>query len=232
MVIGIIAAEEKEMLAIKNKMQGIIEEKSNNLNFYLGVMHERKIVLVECGVGKVNAARVTQIMIDKYNPDYIINVGTAGGLNLDLKVEDIVIAKRLVQHDFDISGAGNYEKGEICGLGKYFDSDEYLVKLCEDTAEEFNDSSFDLKVGTVATGDWFASNPEKALAIGKEFEADCIEMEGAAIAQVCTIEKVPFVVIRGISDTPNGNNGIDFHTYLEDVSGLVATILNIVIAKI
>lgn len=232
MVIGIIAAEEKEMLAIKDKMKEVVVEESNNLTFYVGKMHEREVVLVECGVGKVNAARVTQIMIDRYSPDYMINVGTAGGLNLELKVEDIVIAKRLVQHDFDITGAGNYEKGEICGIGKYFESDEFLVKLCEETAEEFNDSSFNIKVGTVATGDWFASNPQRALSIGEEFEADCIEMEGAAIAQVCTLEKVPFVVIRGISDTPNGNNGIDFHTYLEDISGLVSTILNIVIAKI
>ena len=138
------------------------------------------------GVGKVNAARTTQIMIDKFNPSYVINVGTAGGLTNELKVKDIVIGKDLVQHDFDITGVGNYEKGEIARTGKFFKSDENLVKLCKNTMEEYKNRDFNIKIGRIVTGDWFASNLEKSLKIQKEFNADCIEMEGAAIAQVCT----------------------------------------------
>ena len=180
----------------------------------------------------MNAARTTQIMIDKFNPSYVINVGTAGGLTNELKVKDIVIGKDLVQHDFDITGVGNYEKGEIARTGKFFKSDENLVKLCKNTMEEYKNRDFNIKIGRIVTGDWFASNLEKSLKIQKEFNADCIEMEGAAIAQVCTLDKIPFLVIRGISDTPNGNNEIDFHTYIEEVSKRVGEILKLLIKKI
>lgn len=232
MIIGIIAAEKKEMLAIKSTMINITEETIYNLNFIKGIIEGKVCVLVECGVGKVNAARTAQIMIDKYNTNYVINVGVAGGLTDDLKIKDIVIGKDLVQHDFDVTSAGNYEKGEIARTGKYFQSDERLVKLCNETIEEFEDRKFDIKVGRILTGDWFAANPEKMKQIQMEFNGDCIEMEGAAIAQVCFLDKVPFLVIRGISDTPNGNNEIDFHTYLEDVSKIVGETLKRLIAKI
>lgn len=231
-MIGIIAAEEKEMIAIKNNMTNIFEEKIYELKFIKGNIENKLCVLVECGVGKVNAARTTQIMIDKFNPNYVINVGTAGGLTNELKVKDIVIGKDLVQHDFDITGVGNYEKGEIARTGKYFLSDENLIKLCKNAMEEYKDRNFNIKIGRIVTGDWFASDLEKSLKIQKEFNADCIEMEGAAIAQVCTLDKIPFLVIRGISDTPNGNNEIDFHTYIEEVSIRVGEILKLLIKKI
>ena len=231
-MIGIIAAEEKEMIAIKDNMTNILEEEIFELKFIKGNIENQLYALVECGVGKVNAARTTQIMIDKFNPSYVINVGTAGGLTNELKVKDIVIGKDLVQHDFDITGVGNYEKGEIARTGKFFKSDENLVKLCKNTMEEYKNRDFNIKIGRIVTGDWFASNLEKSLKIQKEFNADCIEMEGAAIAQVCTLDKIPFLVIRGISDTPNGNNEIDFHTYIEEVSKRVGEILKLLIKKI
>ena len=146
-MIGIIAAEEKEMIAIKNNMTNISEEKIYELKFIKGNIENKLCVLVECGVGKVNAARTTQIMIDKFNPNYVINVGTAGGLTNELKVKDIVIGKDLVQHDFDITGVGNYEKGEIARTGKYFLSDENLIKLCKNAMEEYKDRNFNIKIG-------------------------------------------------------------------------------------
>ena len=232
MIIGIIAAEKAEMIAIKNTMKNVLEEKIYNLNFIKGTIENNSCVLVECGVGKVNAARTTQIMIDKYEVNIVINIGAAGALTNELNIEDIVIGKELVQHDFDVTGAGNYELGEVCRVGKFFKSDEKLVKLCEETINEFKDKNFNIKIGRIATGDWFAHIPERAKQIQKEFNADCIEMEGAAIAQVCFLDNVPFLVIRGISDTPNGNNEIDFHTYLEIVSKRVAEILKNLILKI
>lgn len=232
MVIGIIAAEKTEMNTIKEYMSDVKEEKVYNLVFFIGKIENKECVLVECGVGKVNSGRTTQILIDKYKVDYVINIGSAGALTSELKIEDIVIGEKLVQHDFDITGAGNYEVGEICGIGKFFESDKKLIKLCKQTIDEFNDRSFNIKLGTIATGDWFASIPEKSQKIQKEFNADCIEMEGAAIAQVCYLDNIPFLVIRGISDTPNGNNKIDFHTYLEIASKRVAEILKNLIMKI
>ena len=195
-MIGIIAAESKEMNEIKKLMKNIEEKDLFNLQFFTGKIEEEECVLVECGEGKVNAARTTQIMIDNFKIDKLVNVGSAGAINEDLNVKDVVIADKLVQYDFDISGLG-YEKGEICNIGKYIYCDKTLVE------------------------EW----PEIAKMVRKEFNAECVEMEGAAVAQVCYLDKIPFLVIRGISDTPNGNNKIDFRKYLEIASKQSAKIL-------
>lgn len=232
MRIGIIAAEHEEMLAIKNIMENIKEEKIYNLIFYIGNIHNKECVLVECGVGKVNAARTTQSLIDKYEVDYVINVGSAGSITPELNVQDIVIGKELIQYDFDITQIGDYEKGEICDVGKYFYSDERLIKLCEETIEDMKDRDFNIKIGRIGSADIFFADPKRAVEVRKEFEMECLEMEGAAIGQVCFLDKVPFLVIRGISDTPNGNNKIDFHTYLKIASKRAAEILENLISKI
>lgn len=232
MKIGIIAAENEEMLAIKNIMEEISEEKFFNLTFYSGNIHNRECVLVECGVGKVNAARTTQILIDNFSIDYIINVGSAGSITSELNVQDIVIGKELVQYDFDITQIGDYEKGEICDVGKYFYSDERLIKLCEQTIDEMKNREFKIKIGRIGSADIFFADSEKAKEVRKEFGMECLEMEGAAIGQVCFLDKIPFLVIRGISDTPNGNNKIDFHTYLKIASKQAAEILESLISKI
>ncbi len=232
MKIGIIAAENEEMLAIKNIMENILEEKIFNLTFYSGNIHNRECVLVECGVGKVNAARTTQILIDKFSIDYIINVGSAGSITPELNVQDIVIGKELVQYDFDITQIGDYEKGEICDVGKYFYSDERLIKLCEQTIDEMKNREFKIKIGRIGSADIFFADSEKAKEVREEFGMECLEMEGAAIGQVCFLDKIPFLVIRGISDTPNGNNKIDFHTYLKIASKRAAEILENLISKI
>ncbi len=232
MRIGIIAAEYEEMLAIKNIMENIREEKIYNLIFYIGKIHNKECILVECGVGKVNAARTTQSLIDKFEVNYVINVGSAGSITPELNVQDIVIGKELIQYDFDITQIGDYEKGEICDVGKYFYSDEKLIKLCEETIEDMKDKNFKIKIGRIGTADLFFANPERAKIVRKEFGMECLEMEGAAIGQVCFLDNVPFLVIRGISDTPNGNNKIDFHTYLKLASKRTAEILENLIFKI
>lgn len=232
MRIGIIAAEYEEMLAIKNIMENIKEEKFYNLTFYIGNIHNKECVLVECGVGKVNAARTTQSLIDKFEVDYVINVGSAGSITPELNVQDIVIGKELIQYDFDITQIGNYEKGEICDVGKYFYSDEKLINLCEETIEDMKDRDFNIKIGRIGSADIFFADPERAIKVREEFGMECLEMEGAAVGQVCFLDKVPFLVIRGISDTPNGNNKIDFHTYLKLASKRAAEILENLISKI
>ena len=180
---------------------------------FLGKINNKEVVLVECGIGKVNAARTTQNLIDKFNIEYIINVGVAGGLNESLEIGDIVIGKKLVQHDFDITAAG-HPKGYISKeLGREFISNLDLVNKCEEIIKK------DIKdtntiIGTIATGDIFCNKVSLKEEVVKEFGADCIEMEGAAIAQVCTLCNIPFIAIRSISDKPNGHNEIDFNTYL------------------
>jgi len=210
--IGIIAAMDEEILSIKKIMKEISIKEIYELNLIMGKINNKDVVLVKCGVGKVNAARTTQILIDNFEIEYLINVGTAGSLNENIEIGDVVIGKKLVQHDFDVTAAGR-EKGYITDIGKYFYSDKNLIEKSRETIQKM-DEGFNQFIGTIATGDIFVQEVSVKDAIKKEFQADCVEMEGAAIAQICTLAKIPFIVIRSISDKPNGNNAIDFEKYL------------------
>ena len=213
MNIGIIVATDRELIEIKNIMDTFEERDIYELTFVKGKINGKKVIVVKCGVGKVNAARTTQILIDKFDVDKIINIGAAGGINPELKIQDIVIGEKLVQYDFDISSAGDYEKGEIQGIGKFIRSDYELINICKKVLEKRSDNSINVVIGTIATADIFCSDLETSRKVREEFGAECVEMEGAAIAQVCFLDKVPFLVIRGISDTPNGYNEMDYYTY-------------------
>ena len=211
--IGIIAAEDKEMQAIKEIMENIEEIKIYNLSIYKGTINNKNYLLTKCGIGKVNAARTTQILIDKFNIDHIINLGSAGALNDKLKIGDIVVGEKLIQHDFDVTPFG-YEKGYIPGTGMVFESGKTLIDKCK----EVKIDDVNIVSGTIASGDIFLNNVQMKEKIKSKFNADCAEMEGASVAQVCNLNNIPFVVIRSISDIPNGNNEMDFEKYLDFAS--------------
>ena len=213
MNIGIIVATDEELIEIKNIMSSYEEKDIYELNFVKGKINGKKVIFVKCGIGKVNAARTTQVLIDNFKISKIINIGAAGGINPELKIQDIVIGDRLVQYDFDISASGDYEKGEITDVGKYMVSDSELINICKRVLEKRIQNDVKVVIGTIATADYFCSDPKIAENTRKEFKADCIDMVGAAIAQVCYLDKIPFLVIRGISDTPNGHNEMDYYTY-------------------
>ena len=223
--IGIIAAMQEEMNEIKKIMNNVQEKTIYELKFYEGTINNKNIVLVESGVGKVNAARTTQVLIDNYEIDAVINVGSAGSANQELQRGDIVIGKTLVQHDFDITAFG-HPKGYISNVGEKIKSDENLIKSMEQTIENLQNKEFKIKIGTIASGDIFCTEPKMKEKIRDKFNADAIEMEGAAIAQVCKLDNVPVLVIRSISDSPNGNNNITFEQYLETASKRCAEILS------
>ena len=216
-LIGIIAAMQEEMQEIKFKMIDIIEEKYNNITFYKGSISNKKCILVKCGVGKVNSARVTQLLIDKYNVSQIINIGSAGAIKDNIEYGDIIIGKELVQHDFDITAFG-HEKGYITDIGKTFYSEEKLIKKAYNVMKNICDKKYNVHIGNIASGDIFITNMQTSKSLVKEFNSDCVEMEGAAIAQVCYLENIPFICIRSISDTPNGNNNIEFDKYIHMAS--------------
>ena len=222
---GIIAAMKEEMQEIKKIMQEIEEIKIKELIFFKGKINNNIIILVEAGIGKVNAARVTQLMIDKFKIEKIINVGSAGSANNELKIGDIVIGKRLVQHDFDITAFG-HPKGFITNIGQYVESDSELISKMEQTILKLSQNEFKIKIGTIASGDIFCTEPKMKEKIRTKFNADAIEMEGAAIAQVCKLNEIPFIVIRSISDNPDGKNEITFDQFLEKASKRCAEIIN------
>ena len=221
---GIIAAMQEEMQEIKKIMTETEERKIYELTFTKGKINNTEVVLVEAGVGKVNAARTTQILINDFDIEAIINVGSAASANDELDIGDIVIGKKLVQHDFDITAFG-HPKGFISNVGQYVESDSKLIEKMEQTIVDLQDKEFKIKIGTIASGDIFCTEIKMKEKIRNKFEADAIEMEGAAIAQVCKLDNVPFIVIRSISDNPNGNNNITFDQFLEKAAKRCALII-------
>lgn len=221
MKIGIIVAMEEELNSIKKYMNNVIEETIFDITFYKGYINNVDAVLVKSGIGKVNAARTTQLLIDHEKVSYIINIGVAGGVSSKVNVGDIIVGKFLVQHDFDITAFG-HERGYITGVGKYIYSDSNLVRIF---ANEINKKDYNILLGGIASGDIFCNDKDLSLSIQKEFDVDCVEMEGAAIAQVCFLSKIPFVIIRSISDVVNGNNEVDFEQFLNSSSQVVADLL-------
>ena len=210
--IAIIAAMQEEINSIKNLMKDYKLNKIYNIDIIEGIINNKEVVLAKSGVGKVNASRVTQILIDNYAIDYLINVGTAGSLNDELEIGDIIIANKLVQHDFDITAFG-HKPGYISELGVGFYSDKQLINRCLDIKDNSN-LDYNIKIGTIASGDVFCTEIDMKNSIKNTFGADCVEMEGAAIAQVCLLDEIPFIIIRSISDKPNGNNQVDFEKYI------------------
>ena len=220
-MIGIIVAESEEMEAVKNIMKNIEIKNIYEFKVVIGEINNKTYILIKSGVGKVNAARTAQILIDKFDIEYIINVGSAGALNAKLNIGDIVIGSKLVQHDFDVTAFGR-EKGYISEVGKFFESDLEIIKK----AKEVKINDINIVLGTIASGDIFCTDVKMKEEIRKEFNADCVEMEGAAIAQVCILSKVPFIIIRSISDIPNNNNQIDFKNYIKLASKNCAELIS------
>ena len=222
--IGIIVAMKEELIEIEKILEDVKSEQKYDLTFFKGKIYNKNIILVESGVGKVNASRVAQILIDNYKVDSILNVGAAGALDPDLNIGDIVIAEKLIQHDFDIT-AFNHDKGYITGVGDYIECDKSLVEDIFNSAIDIEDEAFKVEKGIIATGDIFCTDINMKDKIYVKFHAKCVEMEGAAIAQVCYLDRVPFLVIRSISDSPNGNNAITFDKFVELASKRCANIL-------
>lgn len=221
---GIIAAMQEEMQEIEKIMTEKENQKIYELNFIKGKINNIDVVLVAAGVGKVNAARTTQILIDNFQVDAIINVGSAGSSNDELEIGDIVIGNKIVQHDFDITAFG-HPKGYISNVGQYMESDSTLIEKMEQTISKLKENEFKIKIGTIATGDIFCTELKMKEKIRTKFNSDAIEMEGAAIAQVCKLDNIPFLVIRSISDKPNGDNHITFDQFLEKASKRCAKII-------
>ena len=227
--IGVIFAMKEELDEVLKQVDIKNEFNVFGLDFYSVVFKDTECILVECGVGKVNAARTTQIMIDVMKVDYIINVGVAGGVSNSLNVCDIVIGEKLVQHDFDIT-AFDHAKGYIPNVGVYLNSDEYLLRIAEKEKGSFNETNF--HKGVIASGDIFCTSEKMSKKINEKFNALCVDMEGASIAQVAYLSGVPFLVVRSISDIPNNNNKITYEEFLEESSKIVAKFLLGMIEKI
>lgn len=209
-MLGFICALAVEVEGIKSMMENKEDKTVAKITFTKGEIGGREVVCCECGVGKVNAAMSTQIMIDLYHPDVIINSGIAGSLSGDIRIGDIVISDDCVQHDMDGTEMGD-PPGEI-----WF-NDERRIDIPADkaTADKLSDACRtlpDISVfrGRIASGDTFVAAHERRQRIADMFGALACEMEGAAVGTVCYRNGVPFAILRSISDDFNNNDFMDF----------------------
>jgi adenosylhomocysteine nucleosidase len=223
--LAIVGAEKCEVQELIDALQESKAEIHSGRNFYLGKLEGQNTIIVECGVGKVNAARTVQMLIDFYEPWAIINTGVAGGLAPGLKIGDIILGERLVQHDFDVSPLG-YAPGQIIGVSAekgptFFIGDKDILSTLK-TAVKAAANDRDVRLGCIASGDIFVSKGNLKQVLHDNFGADVAEMEGAAIAQVASAANVPFAVIRAVSDLADGSAPASFAEFDAEASHIAA----------
>ena len=207
-MIGIIGAMDVEVNGLVEKMTINEESVISSIKYYKGTIHEKNVVIAKCNPGKVNAAICAQTMILKFSPDVIINSGVAGGLNKDLGICDVAIATDVVEHDMDTSPLGD-PKGLISGINVVnFDTDSGVSDIMEKSIKHLGINTVR---GIIASGDQFIANAQRKKEIAAEFDAIACEMEGASIGQVCYVNKVPFAVMRTISD--GKGEALDYMTF-------------------
>lgn len=204
MIIGIICAMEEELEPLLKLMKSSVVVNKANMVFNFGKVFDKEVVAVTSGIGKVNSAICAQILIDQFKTDCIINIGIAGGTGANVLPGDVVIGDNLVQHDVDTSAFGD-EIGQVPRIDTYdFPCDRKLIDLALKACSSIKDHK--CFTGRIVTGDQFINETEKIQWLNSKFGALACEMEGGSIAQVCYLNKIPFVIIRSISD--NGNIGV------------------------
>ena len=226
---GIIGAMDEEVNSLKEALE---EKKTTTLagmEFCEGKLDGADVVVVKCSMGKVNAAACTQILIDRFGVDRIINTGVAGSLDAAIDIGDIVVSTEAVQHDMDVTALG-YARGEIPYSGQsVFPADEAMrasaveaVKAVAPTVHVFE--------GRVCSGDQFIASREQKESILSSVGGLCCEMEGAAIAQVCSLNGTPFVIIRAISDKADDSEEMSYVEFVQAAAENCAAITRYMIA--
>jgi len=228
MKIGIIGAMDEEVSILKAKLNNIQTTIIAGCEFYQGELNGKQVILTKSGIGKVAAAVATTLLLERFQPDNIINTGSAGGYDSNLNVGDIVISTEVRFHDVDLTAFG-YEIGQMAQLPPAFTADQKLIDVAQDAARTIE--GLNIIQGLICTGDIFMADPQKAEIARNNFPtmAAC-EMEAAAIAQVCHQFEVPFVIIRSLSDIAGKKSELSFEQYLpiaaQNASILVEAMIN------
>ncbi len=238
MKIGIIGAEKQEVellfaeLALSNRNVRVTKRAS--LEFHEGFLKGCGVVIVCCGIGKVNAALCAQILISEFSADSVINTGSAGGLDPSLSVLDMVVSTDAVQHDFDTTLFG-YKPGQVPGTDSpFFAADASLRKIALASWDRAHGASRPsgpagasgkMIEGRIASGDAFIMDEERRSRIVSLFQPACVEMEGGAIAQVCAANSVPFVILRSISDLAGKDAGMSYEEFSKKASQASALVV-------
>lgn len=213
MRIAVIGAMEEEVVILRNQLENKQTEIIANSEFSFGTYGGKDVVLLKSGIGKVNAAMSTTILIERYHPDVIINTGSAGGLNPELNVGDLVISDDVCHHDVDATVFG-YAYGQVPQMPAAYQADERLIQIAEEAARSLE--GIQVKKGRIASGDSFMSDSDRVQMIAEKFPGlQAVEMEAAAIAQVAYQYGLPFVIIRALSDIAGKESDLSFEQFLE-----------------
>ena len=217
MKIGIIGAMDQEVALLRAQMSDVEELSLAGCEFYSGQLAGQQVVLTRSGIGKVAAAGATTLLLDPFAPACVINTGSAGGFDPELHIGDVVISSEVRHHDVDVTGFG-YEIGQVPQMPAAFIADERLKALARAAVAELQEG-IQSKEGLICTGDQFMCDPERIAKARTDFPTmAAVEMEGAAIAQVCHQFGVPFVVTRSLSDIAGKESPDSFDAYLEIAS--------------
>ena len=211
-MIGIIGAMDEEVAMLKEKLTEVQVETKAAMDFYKGKLEGKDVVVVRSGIGKVNAAITAQMMIDRFGAQRIINTGIAGAIHHDLKVLDVVVSRELCYHDYNARFLRDYPP--------YIDSiraSDLMIEAAVEAFEAIDHGSSCCFVGKIASGDQFIESSEVKNKIVEEHHPMCVEMEGAAIGHACTVNDIPFVIIRTMSDNAD-ENAADSATNFEEVA--------------
>ncbi|MGO1101013.1 5'-methylthioadenosine/S-adenosylhomocysteine nucleosidase [Priestia megaterium] len=213
MKVAIIGAMEEEVTILRDKIENRQETVIAGCEYSTGTISGVEVVLLKSGIGKVNAALSTAILLEKFKPDYVINTGSAGGFHPELNVGDAVISTEVRHHDVDVT-VFNYEYGQVPNLPAAFKADDKLVRLAEESALEVTDMK--IVKGLIATGDSFMNDPVRVEFVRSKFpDLYAAEMEAAAVAQVCYQFGVRFVILRALSDIAGKESNVSFEQFLE-----------------
>ncbi|MBO8165182.1 MAG: 5'-methylthioadenosine/adenosylhomocysteine nucleosidase [Brevibacillus sp.] len=209
MRIGIIGAMDEEIALYQAAMKKTTSSVRAGITYWEGILAGQNVVLCKSGVGKVNASVCTQILIDQYQVDRVIFTGVAGAVHPELEIGDIVVSTDCLQHDMDVTALG-FQPGQIPYQEKWvWEADAELVRLAVRAGETIGGESRVIE-GRILSGDQFLADREKVKRLYEQFSAHCTEMEGAAVAQVCAMNEIPFVIVRSMSDKADGSAHVNF----------------------
>ncbi|MDP5033118.1 MAG: 5'-methylthioadenosine/S-adenosylhomocysteine nucleosidase [Paraglaciecola sp.] len=213
MKIAILGAMDEEISLLRASLTNVTERKIAHLTVYFGELNNTEVALVKCGIGKVAAAVSTTLLVMNFQPDYVINTGSAGGFSKERVIGDIVIATELRHYDADLTFFG-YELGQCAGMPAKYECDTKLITCAQQAMQSLDHIGYEL--GLICSGDSFVGSDEGAEKIRQNFPSiSAVEMEGVAIGQTCHLLNVPFLVIRSLSDIAGVTSTVSFQTYLE-----------------
>ncbi|MCE5038210.1 5'-methylthioadenosine/adenosylhomocysteine nucleosidase [Staphylococcus auricularis] len=214
-MIGIIGAMEEEVAILKGELQSLEEINIAHVKFYKGTLKGKSVVLTQSGIGKVNVAISSALLINEFNPSIIINTGSAGALDDKLNIGDVVVSETVGYHDADARAFG-YVLGQLPDMPAVYNADQHLLAKAIDAIEA---QQLVAHTGLIVSGDSFIGTNDQRLTIKRHFnQALAVEMEAGAIAQTCYQFDVPFIITRAISDKSNGEANVTFDEFLGEAA--------------